>query len=210
MERHAGRVGSSAEVREYYDRIARFYDSWTRQFERVMLGSGRSRTCSRARGRTLEVAIGTGRNLPYYVPDVELTGVDLSPAMLDFARQVVRVSGLDAAIVVGDAQCLSFPDDRFDTVVATLLMSTVADPSRTVAEMRRVLKPGGRVLLLDMARSPVALVRWVEGVVAPLTARSRFSLVRDALDYLEPMGFAVEHVGRYRLGVIEEVVARKM
>jgi hypothetical protein len=64
-------------------------------------------------------------------------------------------------------------------------------------------------LTLDFARSPIAPVRWVEQALAPLTARSRFSLLRDPLDYLEAVGFALEHVDRFRLGVIEEIVARK-
>ena len=88
-------------------------------------------------------------------------------------------------------------------------MSTVPDPHLAAGEMRRVLKRGGRLLLLDFARSPIAPLRWFEEAVAPLTARSRFSLLRDPLDYLEAVGFTIEHLDRFRLGIIEEVVARK-
>jgi len=94
-------------------------------------------------------------------------------------------------------------------VTSTLLMSTVPDPHLAAGEMRRVLKTGGRLLLLDLARSQIAPVRFFERVVAPLTARSRFSLLRDPLDYLKAVGFTIEHVDRFRLGIIEEVVARK-
>ena len=75
--------------------------------------------------------------------------------------------------------------------------------------MRRVLQPGGRLLLLDFARSPITPVRWVEHALAPFTERSRFSLLRDPLDYLEAVGFTLEHVDRFRLGMIQEIVARK-
>jgi ubiquinone/menaquinone biosynthesis C-methylase UbiE len=75
--------------------------------------------------------------------------------------------------------------------------------------MRRVQRPGGRLLVLDFARSPLAPMRLVEGVLAPFTERSRFSLLREPLDYIAAAGFAVEHVDRFRLGVIEEVVARR-
>ena len=88
-------------------------------------------------------------------------------------------------------------------------MSTVPDPRRAASEMRRVLQPGGRLLILDFARSPITPVCWVERVLAPLTERSRFSLLRDPLDYLEVVGFALEHVDPFRLGVIQEIVARK-
>jgi ubiquinone/menaquinone biosynthesis C-methylase UbiE len=205
----ASRKDQTALVRDYYNRLARDYDSLTRGFDRVMLGAGRSRVCSRARGETLEIAVGTGLNLPCYPPEVTLTGVDVSPAMLSYAERRAHDLDLDVKLLLGDAQALAFPDEQFETVTSTLLMSTVPDPHLAACEMRRVLKPGGRLLLLDFARSPIALVRWVEQAVAPLTARSRFSLLRDPLDYLEVVGFTIEHVGRFRLGIIEEVVARK-
>jgi ubiquinone/menaquinone biosynthesis C-methylase UbiE len=200
--------GETGRVRGYYDRLARDYDSWTKGFDRIMLGAGRSRVCSRARGQTLEIAVGTGLNLPYYPPDVTLTGVDLSPAMLAYAQRRAQDLNLDVRFELGDAQALAFPDAVFDTVTSTLFMSTVPGPHAAAGEMRRVLKPGGRVLLLDFARSPLAAVRWFEQAVAPVTARSHFSLVRDPLDYLEAVGFTLEHVDRFRLGIIEEVVAR--
>ena len=196
-------------VREYYNEAARSYDSWMVGFDRVMLGRGRSRMCSRARGRTLEVAVGTGANLPFYPPDAKLTGIDLSPAMLAVAERRAQRLDLDIDLEVGDAQGLDFPDEHFETVTATLLLSTVPSPQRAAEEMRRVLRAGGRLLILDFARSPITPVRWVEQALAPLTARSRFSLLRDPLDYLDAVGFTVEHVDRFRLGVIEEIVARK-
>jgi ubiquinone/menaquinone biosynthesis C-methylase UbiE len=199
----------TARVREYYDQSARNYDSWMEGFDRIMLGAGRSRMCSRARGDTLEIAVGTGANLPFYPPDVTLTGVDLSPAMLAIAERRAQDLGLDVSLRVGDAQQLDFRDERFDTVNSTLLMSTVPDPHLAAQEMQRVLKPGGRLLILDFACSPIAPVRWVEQALAPFTAKSRFSLLRHPLDYVEALGFTVEHTDRFRLGVIEEVVARK-
>jgi ubiquinone/menaquinone biosynthesis C-methylase UbiE len=202
-------ANATALVRGYYDRVASQYDSWMHGFERAMLGHGRSRLCSRARGRTLEIAVGTGANLKHYPPDATVTAVDLSAAMLAIARDRVRRRNLDVDLSLGDAQALAFRDGQFDTVTSTLLLSTVPDPLRVAREMRRVLRPGGRVLVLDFARSPIVPVRWLEQALAPLTRRSRFSLTRDPLDSLVAAGFTVEHVDRFRWGVIEEVVARK-
>jgi len=196
-------------VRGYYDRIASQYDSWMPTFERMILGRGRSRLCSRARGKTLELAVGTGANLQHYPPDATVTAIDLSTGMLAVARDRVRNLGLGIALGLGDAQALAFRDEQFDTVTATLLLSTVPDPQRVATEMWRVLRPGGRVLILDFARSPIAPVRWTEHALTALAARSRFSLVREPLAYLIEASFELEHVDRFRCGVIEEVVARK-
>ncbi len=163
------------------------------------------------------MGVGTGANLAHYPPDASVTAIDLSPEMLAIAQQHAQELDRDVELQLGDAQDLDFADDEFDTVTATLLLSTVPDPQRAVLEMRRVLRPGGRVLLLDFARSPVAPVRWVEQALKPLAAWSRFSQLCKPLDYFGVAGFTVEHVDRFRCGVIvnrfrcviEEVVARK-
>ena len=129
--------------------------------------------------------------------------------MLALARERAKQLSRDAEFLLGDAQNLAFPDGHFDTVIATLLMSTVPDPRRAANEMCRVMKRGGRLLILDMARSPIGAVRRLEQLLEPLTAKSRFTLMRDPLDYLDGLGFTVEHLDRFRCGVIEEVVARK-
>jgi ubiquinone/menaquinone biosynthesis C-methylase UbiE len=200
---------ATAGVRAYYDRIARQYDSWMEGFDRVVLGRGRSRLCSRARGKTLEIAVGTGANLAHYPPDTSLSAVDLSPRMLELAERRAQELGLDVEFRLGDAQHLDVADEQFDTVTATLLLSTVPDPARAASEMHRVLRPGGRVLILDFARSHVVPIRWIEEALRPLTARSRFSLLREPLDDICTAGFALEHIDRFRGGIIEEMVARK-
>ncbi|HEY7106754.1 MAG TPA: methyltransferase domain-containing protein [Acidimicrobiia bacterium] len=207
----------AALVRGYYDGVAREYDSSMEAFDRVMLGRGRRRVCSGARGRTLEMGVGTGANLAHYPPDASVTAIDVSPEMLAIARQHAQELDLDIELRLGDAHDLVFADDEFDTVTATLLLSTVPDPQRVVSEMRRVLRPGGRVLLLDFVRCPVVPLRWVERALKPLTARSGFSLPREPLDYLGVAGLTVDHVDQFRPAlivngfrcVIEEVGASK-
>jgi ubiquinone/menaquinone biosynthesis C-methylase UbiE len=199
----------TARVRAFFDRSAASYDGWMRPFDRLLLGGGRARVCRRARGRTLELAVGTGLNLPFYSPDVALTGVDVSPAMLAVARRRAEALGRDADLCVGDAQALEFPDEGFDTVVATLALCTIPDERRALAEAHRVLRPGGRLLLLEHVRSPVAPVRWAERLLDPLARLAGDHLLRDPLDHLAAVGFEVERCHRSRWGFIEEVVARK-
>jgi ubiquinone/menaquinone biosynthesis C-methylase UbiE len=200
----------SERVRRFYEEYAADYDRWMRFYDPVMLGGARRRVCSRASGRTLELAIGTGLNLPFYPGGVRLTGVDLSPAMIAAARQRSRQLGIDAELLVGDAHALDFPNDRFDAVVSTLFFSSVPNPHQAAAEVLRVLKPSGRLLLLDHVRSPIRPVRWAERLVdAPLRRFACVHLLRDPLDYLEVMGFQVECHDRSRWGIVLEVVARK-
>jgi ubiquinone/menaquinone biosynthesis C-methylase UbiE len=197
-------------LRRFYDNYAPDYDRWMDVYDRRMLGDGRERVCSRAVGQTLEIGVGTGLNLAFYPPDVELTGIDQSPGMLAVAGRRAEVLGRNVELRLGDAQNLDFPSDRFDTVVATLLLSTVPNDEQTAAEVWRVLKPGGQFLVLDHVRSPVRLVRWAERLVGvPMTRFAGVDLLRDPLDYLSTIGFGIERCNRSKWGIVEELVARK-
>lgn len=205
-----GTAGGTERLRRFYDKFAADYDVWMRHYDRWMLGDGRKRLCARAQGQTLEIAVGTGLNLPFYPSGVRLTGIDLSPAMLAIAAGRARELGREVELRLGDAHALDFPDNRFDTVVATLILSSVPDERCAAAEVWRVLKPGGRLLLLDHVRSPIAPVRWAERLLNPVMVRfARNHVLRDPLDYLGPSGFTIEHCARSKWGVVEEVVARK-
>jgi ubiquinone/menaquinone biosynthesis C-methylase UbiE len=144
---------AAARARRLWDRYASRYDREMAFWERILFGNGRAWVCSWAEGDALEVAVGTGRNLPFYPAGVRLTGVDLSPAMLAIARQRARAIGRQVDLRETDAQALPFADASFDTVVCTLSLCTIPDDRTAVAEMYRVLRPGGRLLLLDHIRS---------------------------------------------------------
>jgi ubiquinone/menaquinone biosynthesis C-methylase UbiE len=158
----------------------------------------------------LEVAVGTGRNLPHYPDGVRLTGVDWSPAMLAIARDRAAALGREADLRQGDAQALDFPDESFDTVLCALGLCAIPDDRRAVTEMTRVLRPGGRLLLADhVAASASALraVQWLyERITIPL-AGEHFR--RRPLIYVRELGFLVEESERFKLGVVERVSARK-
>jgi SAM-dependent methyltransferase len=106
-----------AGARAFYRQYAPRYDQQAAWYDRVLLGDGRAWAGAQSRGAVLEVAIGTGRNLPYYPSDRRLTGIDLTPAMLTLARDRARDLGVAAALLVADAQALPFPAASFDSVV---------------------------------------------------------------------------------------------
>ena len=105
-----------------------------------------------ASGKTLEVGIGTGKNIPHYPKDVELTGIDFSPKMVEIARRKTKNSD-NVKIVEMDAENMNFSDDSFDTVVTSCVFCSVPNPVKGLQEIRRVCKNGGRVLMLEHVRS---------------------------------------------------------
>jgi ubiquinone/menaquinone biosynthesis C-methylase UbiE len=203
-------VSNTQRVRRHYDRSAKSYDRIIVWFERIFFGEGREWVCSRARGEVLEMAVGTGRNLPFYPEDVRLTGIELSPEMLAIAHRRAREIGIEADLREGDAQDLAFPDASFDTVVATLALCTIPDDRRAVAEAARVLRPGGRLLLLEHVQSPLLPVRLLQRVLDPLTVLlEQDHLVREPLHHVESAGLVVERLERSKLGIVERLAAYK-
>jgi len=194
----------------YWDKQAGRYDRGMNFWDRHLFGDSRPWVCGRAVGEVLEVAVGTGRNLPFYPQSTRLTGVDWSPAMLAIARRRAADLGREADLRQGDAQALDFPDSSFDTVLCVLGLCAIPDDRRAVTEMARVLRPGGRLLLVDhVAASASALraVQWLyERITIPL-AGEHFR--RRPYLYVRELGFEVEEAERFRFGIVERVCARK-
>lgn len=142
-------------------------------FERRVFGpEHRTWACSQATGDTLEVAIGTGLNLPHYPAEVRLMGLDLSPEMLELARSRAAQLGRTVELKEGDAQELPFHDASFDTVVCTYSLCNVPDETRAISEMKRVLRPAGRLILVDHIRSTVKPIYWFQRLVEAVTSRT--------------------------------------
>jgi ubiquinone/menaquinone biosynthesis C-methylase UbiE len=197
-------------VREHYDKTASKYNRQIAFFERVLFGDGREWVCSQAEGDVLEIAVGTGRNLRHYPAGVRVTGIELSPAMLEIARREAATSGREVDLRVGDAEALEFEDESFDTVTCTLSLCTIPDDRAAVAEMWRVLRPGGRLLLMEHVRSPVSAVRIGQRVLEPIFLRFEHDhLTREPLEHVTAAGFTVERLERSKLGIVERLAARK-
>jgi ubiquinone/menaquinone biosynthesis C-methylase UbiE len=206
----SGQDAETQRVRALYEDEAPRYDRQIRFFERVLFGDGRHWVCSQAEGDVLEIAVGTGRNLAHYPAGVRVTAIELSPAMLELARRRAERVGREVDLRVGDAQTLEFDDERFDTVVCTLSLCTIPGDRAAVAEAKRVLRPGGRLLLLEHVRSPVAPVRAVQRAIDPLMVRFQGDhVMREPLEHLRAEGFVVERVLRSKWGIVERLSAIK-
>ena len=135
--------------------------------------------------RVLEVGVGTGINLMLYPRDCKVTGVDLSDSMLEKAHERVAKNGLrDVRLLQMDASALTFPDESFDIVYAPYLVSVVPDPVTVALEMRRVCRPGGRVIILNHFRSSNPIVSWAERSISPLTVHIGFKSDLDLPAFL--------------------------
>lgn len=208
---HAEREKQNARLREVWDQDAAGYDKKIGWFERRVFGDdNRTWACSRARGDVLEVAVGTGLNLPHYPHDAHVTAIELSPAMLEIAAQRARDLGRDFDLRVGDAHQLSFQDQSFDCVVCTFALCNIPDVDLAVGEMKRVLRPGGRLILVDHVRSSIRPVYWLQKLIELVSLRTDGDhQTRRPLDQVVAHGFEVHERDRFRWGVVERLVAVK-
>lgn len=197
------------EIRAKYDAIAGAYDRMEAIAEWLGMRALRREAFGRARGRVLEVAVGTGKNLPLYPPEVEeIVGVDLSPAMLEVARRRAAELGTDIELLEADAEALPFPDASFDTVASSLSTCTFPDPVRALREMRRVCKPDGQILLLEHGRSRSPWLARFQDRRADAQARMlgcRWN--REPLELVRDAGMAVRNARRVFFGIIHLIVA---
>lgn len=200
----------TARQKRVWDKSAPSYDKQMTLVEKIWFPGARQWLGERAHGRVLEVAVGTGRNLPHYRPGVTITGVDLSPAMLALARGRATELGLVADLREGDAEQLPFPDASFDTVVCALSLCSIPQPAAALAEMHRVLAPDGTLLLVDHVSSSWLPLRAAQRLFEQITVRAAGEhFTRRQLPLVQAAGFEVEESERLKAGTVERIRARK-
>ncbi len=181
-------------TRRRYDRNAPLYDLMQVLIERRHR-RWREHLWRRVQGpRVLEVGVGTGRNLLYYPRGMAMIGVDLSPAMLQRAASRVRqMDRPDVELRVGDVQALEFPGETFDTAVATFVFCSVPDPVMGLRELRRVVRRGGQLLLLEHMRSPNRAAARLMDLANPLVVRlTGANINRETLRTLVEAGWVLD------------------
>lgn len=199
-----------ARWRRYWDRHSTTYDREMQFLDRVLFRDTRSWICQQASGDVLEVAVGTGLNLGHYPPEVRLTGIELSRNMLTIARR--RADDLDRPVELrmGDAEALGFSRDTFDTVVCTFSLCAIPDHRTALAEMTRVLRPGGLLLLADHVASSIRVLRAGQRVLElgsiPVGGEH---FLRRPIVHVRAAGFRIECHDRFAAGVVERLAARK-
>ncbi|MGB1583464.1 MAG: class I SAM-dependent methyltransferase [Solirubrobacterales bacterium] len=177
--------------------------------ERAGMADRRRAIVSQATGSTLELGAGTGLNFDYYPTDLDrLVLTEPETNMADRLRRRVEASGRQAEIVRAPGELLPFDDNTFDTVVGTLVLCTVEDPSASIAEARRVLKPGGKYLLIEHVRSDSKrLARWQDRMNKPWgVLADGCNCNRDTASLIEAGGFDISAVEDDRWRMVPPLV----
>jgi ubiquinone/menaquinone biosynthesis C-methylase UbiE len=161
--------------------------------------------------RVLEVGVGTGKNIEFWPPNCRMTAIDLTPGMLDIARQRSKsLNKQDADLFLADVQHLELPSGIFDTVVATFVFCSVPDPVQGLREIGRVVRPGGQVLLLEHVRIDHPVVGAMMDILAPLVVRlNGANINRRTVENVRIAGLHIEWVENLdSMGMFKLIFAR--
>jgi ubiquinone/menaquinone biosynthesis C-methylase UbiE len=187
--------------------LAALYDPLMRLQDALGFRRRRRRSAEAARGRVLELGVGTGLNLPWYRQADEVVGVDPDPHMLKRARTRVSAAPCPVTLVEGSAESLPFGDGEFDSVIFGLSLCTIPDPRAALSEARRVLAPDGRLIFLEHVRAERPWAARLQDGVAPIWRHvaGGCNLNRDTVATIGEQ-FEVESL--WRKGVIVQGTAR--
>jgi ubiquinone/menaquinone biosynthesis C-methylase UbiE len=194
-----------------YQRIAAVYDLLELPFEYARYRPLRRMLFAGLSGRILDAGVGTGRNIPFYPPDSEVTGIDTSPEMLARAERRRARLGTRVELLERDVRATGFPDGSFDAVVATFLFCVLPQQDQLPAlrELARVCRPGAELRLLEYTRPRAPLRRLLTRVWEPWVRWAYgASFDRDVVQHVPAAGLRVEDVRFVVDELVQYVVAR--
>ena len=192
-----------------YNRIAPFYDLMEIISEHAF-SRWRRELLARVRGKVLEVGVGTGKNFPYYPEGVDVTGIDIADKMLIRARLRAGNLGFPIHLLEGDVQSLPFPENSFDTAVATFVFCSVPDPVLGLKELGRVVVPDGEILLLEHVRIDKPAIGFMMDIMNPFFLRFIGpNINRRTVENVRKAGLCIEkitHLGFMQM--VKMIIAR--
>ena len=146
-------MNTNEKIKKRYNRIASYFDLLQKPMGTSGFDKWRKKLIEQANGKTLEVGVGTGKNLRFYNQDMDLTAIDFSKNMLEKAKSKYRKELPMVTFLEMDVENLDFEDNTFDTIVTSCVFCSVPNPIKGLQEIKRVLKPNGQLIMLEHVRS---------------------------------------------------------
>ena len=205
------KINQSLKTQKRYQRISKLYDFLEIIPEKMYKGWREKLWASVKGPKVLEVGVGTGKNIRYYPQNMDLTAIDLTPGMLEFAKRKACELGVFVNLRLGDAEKLKFANDSFDSVAATFVFCSVPDPIRGLKEIKRVLKKDGKLFLIEHVRSENWLMGKFMDFINPIIVRLiGANINRKTVDNVMAAGFSeVEVTNLNKSGVFKLIIANK-
>lgn len=191
-----------------WDEASRNYDLFTFADDR-RLGPDKRRLFAKVAGATLMVAAGTGNDFKFFPPGLRITAIDISPKMLEQAKKKAAQYAGTIELREMDVRHLDFADAAFDTVVTVCTFCSVPRPIAGLRELRRVLKPGGQLLMFEHVRSAIGPLGIMMDLITPIVSRFGPDLNRDTVGNVQKAGFRVRAVENVYLDIVKIIEAVK-
>ena len=180
-------------IKKRYNRMARFFDLSEAVMERGKMGQWRKMVWQQAKGKVLEVGVGTGKNIEYYPESITVIAIDFSEKMLEKAKAKAEQFHKIVDLRLMDAQKLEFPDETFDTVITTCVFCSDPDPVKGLKEIQRVLKKDGQIIMLEHVRSKMPFVGTIMDLLNPVVVRMvGANINRNTVENLRKAGLKIE------------------
>lgn len=178
--------------------------------DRMLKESVRKRVIEMAKGKVLEVGVGTGNNLSFYSPECQVIGIDFSQGMLNKARKKVELWGLkNVELIEMDAQSLDFPDNYFDTVLATCVFCSVPDPLKGLMEVKRVCKPNGQIILYEHVRSDNPVLGFLMDLLNPMSVTMiGANINRPTVENVKEAGINIKDIENVGGKILKLIIAQ--
>lgn len=189
--------------------FSRIYDPLMKPLENRGFSNIRKNLMQKAEGKVLEIGSGTGLNFPFYLQAEEVTALEPDPSMRERALKRANSAKVPIRVISGKAEQLPFQDNEFDVIVGTLVLCSITDPKKALEEMRRVCRPGGKVLFFEHVRINDSILGSLQDWLTPTWKRlcDGCHLNRNTFQLIKQTGFKIQHVKHKAKGLLVIVEA---
>jgi ubiquinone/menaquinone biosynthesis C-methylase UbiE len=194
-------------IKKRYNRASTFYDIMEAPMEAMSLKIWRIDAMKELKGKVLEIGVGTGKNIEYYPDSLEITAIDFSEKMLEKAKKKAALHDKKINLLLMDAEHLDFTDDTFDTVFTTCVFCSVPNPVKGLMEIRRVCKPGGKIIMIEHVRSESKVLGIIMDILNPLVVNFYGANInRRTVENINKAGYNKVEVANLYKDIVKKII----